>query len=197
MIVFCVISDVFAASIPGTIKLSDNDIFQTQFAGKTFTCGHVKGKWIPGRIVNKLFLSTKAEIAYLKNTIKNTRDAKSKQKLSNKQKQLQTQLIDGNTACSIGGGNTGGGGNFDSLGNLTEVGKAAFQVPTQLSASANRGIATWNSKCFGCHQTSPGSLRPNTFPAIKTRIQQSPMFFMIPDEVTEQEIADIVAYRNF
>lgn len=193
---FLVISCAFGATIPGGVDLEDSEIFQTMYSGKTYTCGLVASKWIPGRIAESLFLSTKAEITYIKKTIKKTRDSRQKLKLSKKQKTLETKLESGTVACEIGsGGSTGG--NFDALGNLTAAGKIAFQVPSSLSASANKGISTWSSKCYGCHLSSPLFLRPNTFPAIKERIQQSPMFFRIPEEVTDQEIADIVAYRNF
>ena len=90
----------YAFTIPsGAVKLSDNDILQVYFTGKTYTCGFIKKIWTPGRIINNYFLPTKAEISSTKKIIKKTHIAAVKKKLLLQLTTLNNSLSIGTSAC--------------------------------------------------------------------------------------------------
>jgi len=191
-----------AQSIPsGAVDLDSADLYQSRSSGKTYTCGRLP-PWSPGRLIQGWFYPTKAEISALKKQIKSAKSSSAKARLQSKLSRAQSNLAAGKKVCNGSPQPTptpdqGGGGMFDRLGNMTAAGKAAFGVPSNLNASVNSGIGVWNATCKGCHQTSPMALSIRTFPLIKARIQLSPMSFSIPAEVTEQMIADVVAFANY
>ena len=195
-------SPVLAQSIPsGAVDLDSADLYQSRSSGKTYTCGRLP-PWAPGRLVQGWFYPTKTEIVALKRQIKAATSSAAKSRLESKLTRAKATLTAGKRVCTgspqpTPTPDTGGGAMYDRLGNMTAAGKAAFGVPSNLSASVNSGIGVWNNTCKGCHQTSPMALSIKTFPLIRARIQLSPMSFSIPAEVTEQMIADVVAFANY
>jgi hypothetical protein len=182
-----------AAPPKGAVKLAAGRLFQTSDANGTYSCGNLP-PWAPGRMVKSYFLPTKAEIKNTKVAIKAATSKKKKASLKATLSHLLGYLSFGNSACQTGPPPPG---NFDALGNVTSTGKAAFGIPSWINANVNSGISAWNHPCFECHQVYPNTLTIKTFSGIRDRIQQSPMNFLVPGEVSDQTIADIVAFANY
>lgn len=81
--------------------------------------------------------------------------------------------------------------NFDSMGNVTEKGKIAFEIPLNLSANVSRGRTVFSTSCVGCHIERNG----RTFPQYREIIARSPMLFD-ESQIPNQALADLVAYMN-
>lgn len=199
-------SPAIAASPPsGSVKLKSAALFQTNVNGLTYTCGRLP-PWSFGRLVKGYFYPAKVELAALRKKLKTSRSNAEKKKLRSQISALNTKLTDAKPLCAVGppavatptpSPTPGSTGPFDNLGNVTPYGKTLFQIPANVDASANRGISFWNQNCNGCHHAYPGSLLLRSFPAIRTRIQQSPMSFSVPGEISDQQIADVTAIVNY
>lgn len=186
-------SAAFAAPPKGAVYLDASQMFQTTHKGKTYTCGNLS-PWTPGRVVQGLFYATKREIRNIDSKLKKRLSSVQRGKLLNTRAQRKKYLTAGKPLCTTG---PGAGGYFDSYGDVTAAGKAYFQIPTYLQANVLRGIGAWNANCNGCHQSSVVGLPMKKYPDLYNRIQLPPMSFLVPSEVSEQEIADITAAANF
>ena len=191
----------FAAAPPGSLRLKSAAIFQRSDGGVTYTCGKVP-PWSVGRMVSGAFYPTKVEIAAIKKKLKAARTSSAKNKLRAQLNSLNAKLALGKSLCASGPPTptpTPGTGNslFDAQGFATSIGKALFQIPAGIEANAGRGITTWNQNCNGCHHMLPAGLLIKSYPAIRARIQLSPMSFSVPAEISDQQIADITAIANY
>lgn len=184
------------AAPAGVVPLLDQDIFETSQAGTTITCGNLP-PWTPGRMVRGQFYPASAEIKNLKKNARRAKDATKKSQLKNKLAKRRSYQRSASSVCSGGPPDTNGGAKFDSAGNVTAAGKIAFGIPSTMSANVNSGIGDWTRTCRGCHLSFPSSLSIKSYPGILARIQQSPMFFQVPLEVSEQQIANITAFANY
>lgn len=205
VILACSIRNAWAAPPAGSVRLNSSSIFQVQANGTTYTCGRLP-PWVYGRMAKGNFYPSKVEIANLKKKLRAATSTKAQTKFRTQIAAIKQKQSVAKPLCS--GGPPGGGGAtptptpagnepFDSLGNVTSYGKNLFQIPANLSASASRGITFWNQTCNGCHNAFPSSLPLRTYPAIRARIQLSPMSFSVPAEVSDQNIADITAIANY
>ena len=194
--------EAWCAAPAGSVNLDSSALFQVRRHGVTYSCGNIP-PWQFGRIVKGNFYPSKAEISALKKKLKAatapSKQAKFKTQIATlKQKQSVAKSL-----CAAGPPNAqatptpSSSGPFDAQGNVTALGKSMFGIPSNLSASANRGITFWNNTCNGCHQMFPSGLALKTYPAIRARIQLSPMSFSIPSEITDQNVADITAIVNW
>jgi len=189
----------FAAPPNGAVYLDSSQMFQTSSNGRTYICGNLP-PWAPGRVVQGYFYGTKKEIKNIDVKLKASRLSSAKRAKLQQTRQTRKAYLSaakGLCANGSGGGNGGGESNFDSHAMVTATGKAAFQIPSNMQASVNAGLAKWNNTCRGCHVGSAYSLPLKNYPAIRTRIQLSPMLFQIPNEITDQDIADITAAVNY
>ncbi len=179
------------------VTLPYSSIIERSSAGKTIVCGNLP-PWTAGRTIGGTgFISTAAEITAFKKLLRKTRSVTTRSKIQRSIKKLNNYAAIATPICDQENDLEEGSGYFDAAGNLTNAGKAAFAVPLNLSANAGTGYNTWKTNCGSCHAGLPQALSANTFPAIKDRIQLSPMNFAVPGEITEQQIADIVALANF
>jgi hypothetical protein len=80
-------------------------------------------------------------------------------------------------------------GNFDGAGNVTAQGKAAFGIPSNLSANKNAGQTKWFATCRQCHSVEKTN---RNFGTIKSVLPISPMFINLPDS----DVANLTAYLN-
>ena len=199
---------LFAAAPKGSVNLSSDKMFQTKVGSKTYTCGNLP-PWSPGRITSAAFYPAKVELSAVKLAAKKTRSASSKRSLNSKAASLAKYLTAGKAVCKSGTPGSSptptptatppssGNSFFDSSGRVTTAGKVAFGIPSSFSASVNSGISAWQHKCASCHGSQAGVLRISTYGPMKARVQLAPMLFTVPGELSEQQIADIVAYANF
>lgn len=82
---------------------------------------------------------------------------------------------------------------FDANGNVTNAGKTYLGIPSTLSANIDRGDSVHKfNTCSGCHAEKTLW----HYNELSTRLPQSPMFFEIPNKLTYQDLADLVAYLN-
>lgn len=81
--------------------------------------------------------------------------------------------------------------NFDAQGNVTEKGKAAFQIPSNLSANISLGKIIYNRYCTGCHLEKTGI----SFPYARAIIKTSPMLYD-ESQIPNSELAQLIAYLN-
>lgn len=194
----CVINTQ-AAAPANSVKLASKSLFTVRASSASILCGNLP-PWSPGRMVSDRFYPTRVEIKALKAKISKS-SGSARRALEAKVRQLNSYLSKGKAPCAKGPPRAVStptpSGPFDALGNVTAAGKVAFGIPSNLSASVNSGIGAWNSTCNGCHHMQPSGLGIRSFPEIKARIQLSPMLFSIPGELTEQQIADIVAFANY
>ena len=65
-------------------------------------------------------------------------------------------------------------------------------MPLDLAANIDRGDAIQRFYCVGCH----AERTQWRYPELSTRIAGDPMYFQIPEELTFQQVADLVAYLN-
>lgn len=82
-------------------------------------------------------------------------------------------------------------GNFDQFGNVTEKGKALFEIPSDLEANVERGKRIQLIYCTGCHVERVGY----TFSSVDTNIRKSPMLYD-DEQIPRNQRADLVAYLN-
>ena len=82
---------------------------------------------------------------------------------------------------------------FDSNGNVTPEGKVFLGIPTNLNANINAGFNAHEFQgCGDCH-----SERTNWhYQELEVRLEQDPMYILVPETVSYQELADITAYLN-
>lgn len=81
---------------------------------------------------------------------------------------------------------------YDSRGNVTENGKMYLGIPDYLEANISAGELVQLTHCEGCH----GERTSWDYLSLLDRIPLAPMFFQIPTQITEQELADLTAYLN-
>lgn len=191
-----------AAPPAGSIRLKSSARFQVQSGGATYTCGKLP-PWSYGRMVRGYFYPAKVEIAALKKQLSSAASSKLKVSVKAQLTTTKQNLAIAKPLCAAGPPTTNAtptpstSGAFDSSGNVTSYGKSLFQIPSNLEGSALRGITKWNLTCDGCHHMFPSGLPLKTYPAIRARIQQDPMYFSIPSEISDQEIADVTAIVNW
>lgn len=82
-------------------------------------------------------------------------------------------------------------GNFDNGGNVTSAGKAAFGIPSNLSASISTGKTIHDINCKGCHAEKTN----RSFNQLRISISASPMFFTQQD-IPDSALANLTAYLN-
>lgn len=197
-----------AADAPnGSVPIDVTQIFSITSGGKKYTCALVGSKYVAGSRLNgsTLFLPLSAKVKALKRKIKQASGA-AKERLMKKLPKLLAQRKAGDKAC-VGGPNQptptpGGGatktptpvasGNFDSQGNVTAAGKAAFGIPSNLAANSNTGSSFYNSLCKGCHISEE---RNKSFSQYRTSTSGSPMFFTT-SALPDSTLAHITAYLN-
>ena len=82
---------------------------------------------------------------------------------------------------------------FDSSGNVTALGKGYLGIPSNLNASIDAGeVAHGLYSCAGCHLERTN----RSFQNLEVALPASPMNFPIPDQISYQQLADLVAYLN-
>lgn len=197
---------VYAVPV-GTVPVGDDDLFETTHDGKTFTCGRVSDDWLSGKLVGTSdFLSHKQQMKNAKKDLK-TASGKKREKLLKLIAKLRPTMKTGTAACENGPGqdpdptSSGtprptstpppSGGNFDANGNVTSQGKAAFGIPSNLSANRSQGQTLHAQWCAGCH----GEKTNRSFSSLRTSIAEPTMGFT-PAQISDQTLAHITAYLN-
>lgn len=82
---------------------------------------------------------------------------------------------------------------FDANGNVTPAGKTFLGIPAELEANIDTGENAHNfNGCSDCH----GERTMWLYPQLEARIELEPMFILVPEDLSRQDLADIVAYLN-
>lgn len=81
--------------------------------------------------------------------------------------------------------------NFDIDGNVTDAGRALFQIPVGLPANVSLGRFVLQRYCTGCHIERVN----RTFPDIRESIRRAPMLYD-EQQIPDSELAHLIAYLN-
>ena len=196
---------VYAAPV-GTVPVGDDEVFETTHNGKSFTCGMIGDDWLSGKLVGEAdFLSHKQQMKNAKKDLKSA-SGKKREKLLKLIAKLRGLMPSGRAACEGGPGSTpdptssgtprptstpNPGGNFDANGNVTAAGKAAFGIPSNLSANRSQGQTLHSQWCAGCH----GEKTNRSFSSLRSSIAEPTMGFTTA-QISDQTLAHITAYLN-
>ena len=82
---------------------------------------------------------------------------------------------------------------FDANGNVTAEGKVFLGIPVNLDANIDAGEIAHNFHGCASHHAERTTWH---YPQLESRIEQDPMFLLVPENVSYQELADITAYLN-
>ncbi len=196
-------------------------LFYSKLSSKQITCaGPIDNKYMSGRTVSvgssKIFTPLNNDLKSLKSKLKSTTTIVAKNKIKKKMKKLKARVKSEDNVCSNGPdaeapptnpvteptatprptatstpSTPKSNSNFDTNGNVTDQGKIAFGIPSNLSANREAGKSLHNSSCNGCHVEKTGK----NFSYYKSVIRLSPMFIM---DKSDQDVANITAYlRRF
>lgn len=80
-------------------------------------------------------------------------------------------------------------GNFDSQGNVTDIGRELFAIPDSLNANISIGRTIHQQNCSGCHSEKLS----RSYLTLVNILPLSPMYIT---NLSNQEIADLAAYLN-
>lgn len=213
-ILFIIVSlcglSVPALVLAGPVSLPASAIIETEFSGKTFTCGFIDGQWMPGKYTaaTERFQSYSDKLKAARKKAKSA-SGSTRTKLLKLIKRLVALLRDGTTACASSQAPTpvpsavptGPGTSptptatpsaapqcFDSNRNTLP---GALEIPSGLTGNFSRGQTVWSSTCASCHLSGSKSARTyNDLAAIYT----APMFL---SNITNQQRADLAAYLNY
>ncbi len=145
-----------------------------------------KGSFLKFTSFSRVIIKLKKKIS--RASASNVTALKSKLRTAKKSKRA------GLTACGGSGG--GGGGNnsgsyFTTAGDVSDLGRSTFGIPSGLAANVTVGQGLHRTYCTGCHEER----RELTFNALRDSISQDPMNYDA-SSLSDANLAPIMAYLS-